>query len=256
MANNQNTLFSTKGFYLGVAIFILGLGLMIARVILEVNDFKDEQTTSTEVKTNTIDDNLKLLQQKLDEKIQAQELEPKEQFDKTIDPSTLEIFEHNPIKNPNGIIDVVEFIDLGCASCLVDANFAHNILKNNENIKLISKLNNTSEDKQLHIANLAGIVAAQNGKFFEFMDKQLASPQNNLNEILNNLEAIGIDLRTFRRSLTLNPDFLLSNLAQDIAQAERLKINSYAIFINNRMFSDDPKSEYSLKDMTIYLNNL
>lgn len=256
MANNQNTLLSTKGFYLGVAIFILGLSLMIARVVLEVNSFKQEQTQSVEKPVNTIDNNLKLLQQKLDQKIQEQELKPKAEFKQSVETGFLKVFDHNPVKNKAGIIKIVEFIDFGCSSCLVDANFANRILKNNDNIKLISKLNNTDENKQLHIANLAALTAAEQSKFFEFREKQLSSPKNDLNEIIDNLQASGISLRAFRRALTINPDFLLSNLAQDIAQAEQLNLKYYTIFINNRKFSDDPKSEYNLKDITVYLSNL
>lgn len=255
MANNQNTLFSTKGFYLGVAIFSFGLCLMVARVVLEVNSYKQETKKPVQVNTQ-LDDNIKLLQEKLDKKIHEQELKPKMQFNKSIEDGQLEIFEHNPTENPAGIISVIEFIDFGCPSCMVDANFTHRILKGNENIRFISKLNNVDSNKKLHIGNIASLVAAKNNKFFEFREKQLISTKNDLNEIIDNLNSSGVSLREFRRSLTNNPDILLNQLAQDIAQAERLKVKSYTIFINNRMFSDDPKSQYNLKDITVYLNNL
>ena len=174
----------------------------------------------------------------------------------SIQEGALKIYDHNPIQNRDGIITAVEFIDFGCARCLVDANFAHRILKDNVNVKLISKLNNVEPEKNLHIANIASLVAAKENKFFKFREKQLTTASNDLNDIINNLETSGVSLRSFRRAITVSTDALLHNLAKDIAQAEHLGVTSYAIFINNRMFSDNPKSKYNLKDITVYLNNL
>tara|TARA_Y100001960_G_C14770605_1_gene879749 strand:+ start:2012 stop:2788 length:777 start_codon:yes stop_codon:yes gene_type:complete len=256
---NDNTIFSTNGFYFGVAVFALGLCLMVARVVLEVNDYNyniKESATKKEKTEKSIDESIQILQETLDKKIQEQEMLPTMNFDKSIESGSLKIFDHNPVENSAGIITVVEFIDFGCPSCLVDANFTHRILKGNENIRFISKLNNVDTDKQLHIANLASLVAASEDKFFEFREKQITSTESDLNAIIKNLDASGVPLREFRRALTLKPDLLLSNLAQDIAQAEHFKVKSYTIFINDRMFSDDPNSKYNLKDITVYLNNL
>jgi hypothetical protein len=257
MPNNQNSLFSTKGFYLGVAIFLLGLGLMIGRVILDIQTMQEESKKPQQItKSINLDSSIASLQKKLDEKIAKQEESTKVNFDKSIPEGALKIYEHNPINNPKGIITAVEFIDYGCPSCLVDANFTHRILKDNDNVKLISKLNNTDKNKQLHIANLASLVAAKENKYFTFREHQLTASKNDLNEVIDNLEKSNVSLRSFRRQITQNPDMLLHNLALDIAQAEHFNINSYAIFINDRMFSDDPKAEYNLKDITVYLNNL
>ncbi|HAG52505.1 MAG TPA: hypothetical protein DCL21_01825 [Alphaproteobacteria bacterium] len=256
MQNDQNSLFSTKGFYLGVAIFTLGLMLMIMRVAMDLSSYKKEPEKTVKQSTISIDQNIQLLQEKLDKKILEQETTVKVEFDESIQEGALKIYDHNPIKNKQGIITAVEFIDFGCSSCLVDANFAHRILKDNVNVKLISKLNNVEPEKSLHIANIASLVAAKENKFFEFREKQLTTASNNLNDIINNLEKSGVSLRSFRRAITVSTDAILHNLAKDIAQAEHLDVTSYAIFINNRMFSDNPKSKYNLKDITVYLNNL
>ena len=74
---NQNNIFSDKGFYIGVMIFILGLILMITRVILDVNSMSNsEQSTNIESKTKVqqqISNRINYLQGSLDEKIKNQE---------------------------------------------------------------------------------------------------------------------------------------------------------------------------------------
>lgn len=258
MSNNQNTLFSSKGFYLGVAIFILGLVLMIARVVVEVNSYTSNQSITTKTKNidNNISENILKLQQKLDQKIEEQENMPKKDFSESVKQGELTVFDHNPIKNKKGIITVFEFIDFGCNTCLVDANFTHRLLKDNENIKFISKLNNTIDKKQLHVANIAALTAAKKGKYFEFREKMLTSTNSDLNKLITKLEDSGVTLRDFRKSLTDDSNSILNNLSEDISQAQKLKVKYYSIFINNRNFSDAEDSEYKLKDITVYLNNI
>lgn len=263
MANTNNSLFSTKGFYLGVAIFTFGLCVMIGRVILELDSFKNSNTKTQISKldnSNSLNDKLKVLQQELDKKIKSQELIvkslPKDDFDKTVETKSLEIFKHNPIKNKNGNITAIEFLDFGCKDCLKDASYVSSIINKNQNIKIITKLNNINIDKQLHIENLAAITASQQGHFFEFKENFLNSDSNDLKSIINSLEKSNISLREFRNSLTQNSDILLNYLAKDLSQAEKLKINSYTVFINNRMFSNNIDSQYNLKDIPLYINNL
>jgi hypothetical protein len=263
MANTNNSLFSTKGFYLGVAIFTFGLCVMIGRVILELDSFKNDNTKnlmSKKENSNSLNDKLKVLQQELDKKIQSQELViksiPKDDFDNVIETKAIKIFKHNPIKNKNGNITAIEFLDFGCKECIKDAILVDSILNDNTNIKIVSKLNNIDTDKQLNIENLAAITASQQGHFFEFKTNFLNSDSNDLKSIINSLEKSNISLREFRNSLTKNSDILLNYLAKDLSQAEKLKLNSYTIFINNRMFSNAIDSEYNLKDIPLYINSL
>lgn len=254
MPNTQDSVFSTKGFYIGVAIFVFGLTLMIARVVLDLQAMQNKKSAEQATSSATI--NMQSLQDKLDEKIAIQESKNKVDFVESVPDDALQIFDHNPIKNPNGIITAIEFIDYGCPSCLVDANFAHSLFKANDNVKLVSKLNNTDDNKQLHVGNLASLVASNEGKYFKFREVQLSSASTDLNQTIENLEKAGVSLRNFRRQITQKPDVLLNQLALDIAQAQNLKVKSYTVFINNRMFSDDISSKYNLKDITVYLNNL
>lgn len=258
MTNYQNSLFSNKGFYLGVAIFIFGLILMITRVVMEVSTYTQQENQQVESANDSISANIAKLQNQLDQKIQEQELEQvvKTDFKESIKQEDLKIFEHNPVQNYKGLITVVEFIDFGCPTCLVDANFANRILQDNESVKLVSKLTNLDANKQLHIANIASLVAADKNKYFEFRNKVLTSTKSDLNSIIDNLENSNVSLRDFRQALNNNSNELLTYLSQDIKQSENLKVKGYTVFINNRMFSDNENSKYKLKDITVYLNNL
>jgi protein-disulfide isomerase len=255
MTNYQNSLFSNKGFYLGVAIFIFGLALMITRVVMEVSTYTKAEPTQEVSANDSISQNIQKLQNQLDQKIQEQEVVNTD-FQESIKQGDLKIFEHNPVSNYKGIITVVEFIDYGCPTCLVDANFANRILQDNESVKLVSKLTNLDADKQLHVANIASLVAADKDKYFEFRNKVLTSTKSDLNAIIDNLENSGVSLREFRQALTNNSNELLTYLSQDIKQSENLKVKGYTVFINNRMFSDAAESKYKLKDITVYLNNI
>lgn len=256
MTNYQNSLFSNKGFYLGVAIFIFGLALMITRVVMEVSTYTTQETQEQVSINDSISQNIAKLQDQLDQKIQEQEQVVQSDFKESIKQEDLRIFEHNPVQNYKGLITVVEFIDYGCPTCLVDANFANRILQDNESVKLVSKLTNLDANKQLHVANIASLVAANKDKYFEFRNKVLASTGSDLNSIIDSLESSNVSLREFRQALTNNSNELLTYLSQDIKQSENLNVKGYTVFINNRMFSDDDSSKYKLKDITVYLNNL
>lgn len=252
MTKNQNDIFSTKGFLLGVAIFLLGIVLMTARVVIDLNELKKEkqqQEFSTEKK---ISDRIVSLQTKLDEKLKEQVIIKKD-FESTEEVQKISIFEHNPILNEKGLITAIEFIDFNDIECLKDASFVNAMFSYNENIRLISKLANISENKNLHLGNLAGLVAAEKGKFFTFREKLLLNQKTNLDSIISDLDKSEVTLRDFRKILDDNSATILRKLSQDIYQAQTLKVKNYTIIINGIVFSEAESSKYKLKDIPTYL---
>lgn len=249
----QNELFSTKGFYLGVFIFLLGIIVMIARISIDLKNLKNQNTTNIVSQEKQISDKIVSLQTKLDEKINEQISIKNEDTSNKKPTIKITVFDHNPIKNKTGLITAIEFIDLNDQKDRDDAQFVNTILEYNKNIRLISKLNNKSENKELHIANLAAIVASENNHFFEFKNKLIKNNKHNMDYIITSLEKSGIDLRLFRKNIENNADVILRKLSQDINQAQSLKINNYTIVINGVIFSDNLKSKNKLKDIPTFL---
>ncbi|MCP4354136.1 MAG: thioredoxin domain-containing protein [Proteobacteria bacterium] len=257
MKNDKGNIFSDKGFYLGVSVFLLGLILMILRVVLDVNSIStDRHIEEKPLPEQQISENINYLQNRLDEKLKEQEEKNNLSYSKEDKIKNIEIFEHNPIKNAKkGLISVIEFVDLNCISCLADAQFVDNILNKRNDIRFISKLSNTTPDKKLHFANLAGLIAAQEGKFFEFRQKLLSKRTITLETIIDDLEKSGVPLRTFRQAISKHSEELLNNLSQDINQYQELGLKEYTLVINGVIFSNDEKSQYQLSDIHGYLKN-
>lgn len=253
---DNNSLFSTKGFYLGVIIFLFGIILMITRVALEVNNIKKPEETKKVTVDNSINDKILQLQQQLDLEQKKEPESTTKSFLPTVESNAIKVFEHNPVLNNAGNVYAIEFIDFSCAECLADANLVNLILNENNNVRLTSKVSNLMNPQELQTANIAAMVAINKGKFFEYRLQAIAKPDGDLTNVLNNLKNADVSLRDFRRELTTNSNLLLNYLNQDIAQAKKLKLNNYAIYINNRLFSDAENSIYKLKDITVYLNNL
>lgn len=259
MAKNTNKLFSNQGFYFGAIIFLLGFILMIARLALDLTSLNEQPIQKENLKDTTtekrVSETLTSLQNQLDKKIKEETtLQNSVITQEKI--KNLEILEHNPTKNRNGSIKAIEFIDFNCQKCLTDASFTNTILEYNEDIKLTTKLYNVDKNKNLNIANLAALVAAKNGKFFQFKEKILLTQKTDLNSVISYLAEIGIPLTTFRQEISNKPDLLLNNLTQDIYQGQSLNLNSYTIIINDKLFSDSIHSPNKLKDIGNYVDNL
>jgi len=257
MKNDRVTIFSDRGFYIGVFVFLLGLVLMIFRVVLDINSISNSKANENKtINMQQISENINFLQNELDEKLKEQEEKTKLFYSKEDKIKNIEIFEHNPIKNANkSLINVIEYIDLNCISCLADAQFVDSILNKRNDIQFISKLSNITSNEKLHFANLAALIANKNGKFFEFREKLLSKQSITLEIIIKTLEQSNVSLRTFRKNIVDHSEELLNYLSQDINQYQELNLKGYTIIINGIAFSSDENSKYQLSDFQRYLEN-
>lgn len=255
---SNKTIFSNKGFYFGVVIFSLGIILMVARVMLDLQTLEEEKPVEKVQEKNKIEqrisENIVSLQNQLDKKIE----QPISNRDYKINQKTkhIEIFDHNPILNKSGNILVVEFVDLNCKECLEDAQRVNKSLTKDSFVKLVTKLNNVDNDKQLNVVNLAALCAAKEGKFFEFRNKVLQSDKINLDSIINILNETGVSLQTFRKSLSDRPDVFLNRLSQDIRQAQSFNVDSYTVIIEGVVFSDSVHSANKLDEVKGFIKAL
>lgn len=173
---------------------------------------------------------------------------------KNIEPTKIKIYDFNPIKNPKGVITIVEFNDLSCKECLVKANNFYSELSQDslKNIKIIYKHINSNKTNLVNQPTVYALVAANLGKFWEFKDVLTKNNLETNEQIIEAMTSIGIKKQDLYDNLMMKSDKFYKNIDADEKFAKYLKNTSAPMFyVDGYKVDEDINKEELIEYITL-----
>lgn len=151
---------------------------------------------------------------------------------KNLDPTKIRIYEFNPIKNPEGVVTIIEFNDLSCKKCLQEAQEFYSAINKDDlkNVKLIYKHVNSNDTKLVNQETVYGLIADKVGKFWHYKEEITNNEYKSNEDYISAMMTAGVSKTQLYDNLMLSSESLYKNIDADDQFAQSLEGKSIPMF--------------------------
>jgi len=167
-------------------------------------------------------------------------------------PRQLKIYDFNPVKNPNGYITLVEFNDLSCKECLLNAQEVYDAIKGDDfdGLKVIYK---HVQNSPVHLANKQafwGFLASDYNKFWEVREKFVKNDYKTEDEFIDEFLKLGITRKDLFSNIQHKGEAFYKQVDLDSQYASSIKGHTSPMFFIDGYKLDE---DISLQEMIEYI---